>query len=123
MDAGLIAGGDMTPEAALSKLSYVLAKKDLSLDGKKKVCFSSPRVTFMLIRYAHMAAKLVSLRGAVQLMAQNLRGEMSLDFAGTKLCLSDSRFIQVIAKSLSISCKEVSVCRFKRQDRMSPRSL
>lgn len=43
----------------------------------------------------------------VQLMAQNLRGEMSCDFAGTKLCLSDSRFIQVIAKSLSISCKEV----------------
>lgn len=38
IDAGLIAGGDMTPEAALSKLSYVLAKKDLSLDTKKKVC-------------------------------------------------------------------------------------
>lgn len=37
--AGLIAGGDMTPEAALSKLSYVLAKKELSLDAKKKVCF------------------------------------------------------------------------------------
>lgn len=37
MDAGLIAGGDMTPEAALSKLSYVLAKKDLDLEGKKKV--------------------------------------------------------------------------------------
>lgn len=42
IDAGLIAGGDMTPEAALSKLSYVLAKKDLSLDAKKKVCFPSP---------------------------------------------------------------------------------
>ncbi|XP_022045065.1 60 kDa lysophospholipase isoform X2 [Acanthochromis polyacanthus] len=76
MDAGLIAGGDMTPEAALSKLSYVLAKKDLKLDAKKKM------------------------------MAQNLRGEMNADLAGAKLCLSDSRFIQVIAKSLSISCKE-----------------
>ncbi|XP_028251857.1 60 kDa lysophospholipase isoform X2 [Parambassis ranga] len=76
MDAGLIAGGDMTPEAALSKLSYVLAKKELTLDAKKKM------------------------------MAQNLRGEMSADLAGAKLCLSDSRFIQVIAKSLSISCKE-----------------
>lgn len=40
-------------------------------------------------------------------MAQNLRGEMSSDFACAKLCLSDRRFIQVIAKSLSISCKEV----------------
>uniref|UniRef100_A0A8C7YQA0 asparaginase n=1 Tax=Oryzias sinensis TaxID=183150 RepID=A0A8C7YQA0_9TELE len=76
MEAGLIAGGDMTPEAALSKLSYVLAKKNLDLDAKKK------------------------------LMAQNLRGEMNIDLEGAKLCLSNSRFIQVIAKSLSISCKE-----------------
>lgn len=37
IDAGLIAGGDMTPEAALSKLSYVLAKKELDLNAKKKV--------------------------------------------------------------------------------------
>ncbi|CAJ1073660.1 kDa lysophospholipase isoform X3 [Xyrichtys novacula] len=76
IDAGLIAGGDMTPEAALSKLSYVLAKTELELDAKKKM------------------------------MAQNLRGEMNADLAGAKLVLSDSRFIQVIAKSLSISCKE-----------------
>lgn len=38
IEAGLIAGGDMTPEAALSKLSYVLAKRDLDLDARKKVC-------------------------------------------------------------------------------------
>lgn len=43
----------------------------------------------------------------LQMMSHNLRGEMRSDFAGAKLCLSDSRFIQVIAKSLSISCKEV----------------
>ncbi|XP_041809759.1 60 kDa lysophospholipase [Chelmon rostratus] len=76
MDAGLIAGGDMTPEAALSKLSYVLAKRELDLAAMKKM------------------------------MGQNLRGEMNADVAGAELCLSDSRFIQVIAKSLSISCKE-----------------
>ncbi|XP_034531677.1 60 kDa lysophospholipase isoform X2 [Notolabrus celidotus] len=76
IDAGLIAGGDMISEAALSKLSYVLAKTELDLDAKKKM------------------------------MGQNLRGEMIADLAGAKLNLSDSRFIQVIAKSLSISCKE-----------------
>ncbi|KAM9786636.1 60 kDa lysophospholipase isoform X2 [Syngnathus typhle] len=76
IDAGLITGCDMTPEAALSKLSYVLAKTNLSLDAKKKM------------------------------MGQNLRGEMTADLAGAKFSLSDSRFIQVIAKALSISCKE-----------------
>ncbi|XP_041828021.1 60 kDa lysophospholipase isoform X2 [Melanotaenia boesemani] len=75
-EAGLIAGSDMTPEAALSKLSYVLAKKDLDLKSKKKM------------------------------MAQNLRGEMSIELHGASLCLSNSQFIQVIAKTLSISCKE-----------------
>ncbi|XP_017555265.1 60 kDa lysophospholipase isoform X1 [Pygocentrus nattereri] len=75
-DAGLVAGCDMTPEAALSKLSYVLARKDLTTQEKKKM------------------------------LSHNLRGEMIADLEGAKLTLSDSRFIQVIAKSLSISCKE-----------------
>ena len=35
--AGLLAGLDMTPEAALSKLSYVLAQDGLDLQTKKKV--------------------------------------------------------------------------------------
>ncbi|XP_036449756.1 60 kDa lysophospholipase isoform X2 [Colossoma macropomum] len=75
-DAGLVAGCDMTPEAALSKLSYVLARKDLTTQEKKKM------------------------------LSHNLRGEMIADLEGAKLTLSDSRFIQVIAKTLSISCKE-----------------
>uniref|UniRef100_A0A3B1IV50 asparaginase n=1 Tax=Astyanax mexicanus TaxID=7994 RepID=A0A3B1IV50_ASTMX len=75
-DAGLVAGCDMTPEAALSKLSYVLAKKELTTQEKRKM------------------------------LSRNLRGEMIADLEGAKLTLSDSRFIQVIAKSLSISCKE-----------------
>ncbi|XP_071402723.1 60 kDa lysophospholipase isoform X1 [Centroberyx affinis] len=76
IDAGLIAGCDMTPEAALSKLSYILARTELDLEARKKM------------------------------MGQNLRGEMVADVEGATLSLSDSRFIQVIAKSLSISCKE-----------------
>ncbi|XP_067291288.1 60 kDa lysophospholipase-like isoform X2 [Pseudorasbora parva] len=74
--AGVVAGFDMTPEAALSKLSYVLAKQDLSIEKKK------------------------------EMMSRNLRGEMVADLEGAKLSLSDSRFIQVIAKALSIGCKE-----------------
>ncbi|XP_048042477.1 60 kDa lysophospholipase-like [Megalobrama amblycephala] len=72
--AGVIPGYDMTPEAALSKLSYVLAKYPRKVEDKKKM------------------------------MKKNLRGEMTED--STKLSLSDSRFIQVIAQSLSSSCKE-----------------
>eukprot|EP00063_Salmo_salar_P066867 XP_014041702.1 PREDICTED: 60 kDa lysophospholipase-like isoform X2 [Salmo salar] len=75
-DAGLVAGCDMTSEAALCKLSYVLARTDLNKEAK------------------------------IKMLSQNLRGEMIADLQGAKLTLSDSRFIQVIAKSLSISCKE-----------------
>ncbi|XP_056096536.1 60 kDa lysophospholipase-like [Rhinichthys klamathensis goyatoka] len=72
--AGVIAGFDMTPEAALSKLSYVLTKQDLTPDKKK------------------------------EMMQRSLRGELTDDSKKPKL--SDSRFIQVIAKSLSIKCDE-----------------
>ncbi|KAJ8288905.1 hypothetical protein COCON_G00015640 [Conger conger] len=75
-DVGLIAGRDMTPEAALSKLSHVLAMRDLNTEDKRKM------------------------------LSKNLRGEMIADFEGAKLSLRDSRFIQVIAKSLNICCKE-----------------
>uniref|UniRef100_A0A8C9TCQ0 asparaginase n=1 Tax=Scleropages formosus TaxID=113540 RepID=A0A8C9TCQ0_SCLFO len=37
IDVGLVPGCDMTPEAALSKLSYILAKQDLSMQEKRKV--------------------------------------------------------------------------------------
>lgn len=40
VDAGVITGFDMTPEAALTKLSYVLSKDEWSLDTKKQVTFS-----------------------------------------------------------------------------------
>ena len=37
MEAGVIAGSDMTPEAALTKLSYVLSKDEWDLDTKRQV--------------------------------------------------------------------------------------
>jgi len=38
-DVGVIPGFDMTPEAALAKLAYVIGKEEWSLDMKKQVSF------------------------------------------------------------------------------------
>nr|XP_005988018.2 PREDICTED: 60 kDa lysophospholipase-like [Latimeria chalumnae] len=74
--AGVIPGCDMTPEAALAKLAYVLGKDQLSMEEKSKMLY------------------------------ENLRGEMTVARNGTEISLRDSKFIQVIAKCLSVSCKE-----------------
>lgn len=40
------------------------------------------------------------------MLSENLRGEMTVVPTGAKISLRDSKFIQAIARSLSISCKE-----------------
>uniref|UniRef100_A0A8C0JB87 asparaginase n=1 Tax=Chelonoidis abingdonii TaxID=106734 RepID=A0A8C0JB87_CHEAB len=61
---GVIPGGDMTPEAALAKLSYTLSKSHLSWEEKK------------------------------EMLSENLRGEMTVVPTGAKISLTDSKFIQ-----------------------------
>ncbi|KAM8921190.1 60 kDa lysophospholipase isoform 2-T2 [Pelodytes ibericus] len=75
-ETGVIPGCDLTPEAALAKLSYVLSKTHLSQQEKRKMLFV------------------------------NLRGEMTVSATGGKISLRDSKFIQVVAKSVGVSCKE-----------------
>nr|XP_033808475.1 60 kDa lysophospholipase isoform X2 [Geotrypetes seraphini] len=74
--AGVIPGFDMTPEAALAKLSYILGKSELDSQEKKKM------------------------------LSENLRGEMKATYTGSKISLGDSKFIQAVAQCLNISCKE-----------------
>ena len=38
-DAGLVAGSDMTSEAALCKLSYMLARKELNIESRRTLGF------------------------------------------------------------------------------------
>lgn len=72
-DIGVISGSDMTPEAALTKLSYVLGHYDIQLKEKLKM------------------------------METNLRGEMTVAVLQSQFSLKDSDFIRAIASTLKAS--------------------
>jgi len=55
MLAGVIPGSDMTPEAALSKISYILSKPNWDLQKRRKV----------LPNANHVAHKLRYLAGSI----------------------------------------------------------
>ena len=75
-DIGVVSGSDITPEAALTKLSYVLGCRDLSLEEKKR------------------------------LMETNLRGEMTVAIEESQFSLKDNVFIRAIASTLRASSAE-----------------
>lgn len=49
----------------------------------------------------------VKLLCLLQMLYENLRGEMTVSATGAKISLRDSKFIQVVARSVGVSCKEV----------------
>ncbi|KXJ29966.1 L-asparaginase [Exaiptasia diaphana] len=76
LDAGVIPGSDMTPEAALTKLSYILSHKKLT-DKEKR-----------------------------ELIKQNLRGELTVAQSQEQFSLVDSEFIEAVALSLHVGSSE-----------------
>lgn len=63
--AGVIPGADMTPEAALAKLSYVLSKKEWSLAIKKEKMQTNLRGELTVINHTLRESKLISAIGKI----------------------------------------------------------
>jgi len=81
-DIGVIPGYDLTPEAALTKMAYVLAKKELTHQGR------------------------------LHLLSINLRGEMTFPQLDKQYSMKDGEFVQSVAKSLRVgSQKEMNSVR------------
>ena len=56
LDIGIVPGSDITPEAALSKLAYVLSKSELSFDEKMKLMETNIVGEMTVIKFSGSAA-------------------------------------------------------------------
>lgn len=88
-DLGVISGFDMTPEAALTKLSYVLGKTEWDLEQKKQVC-----LIFFFLGFTFILNKQI-----FQMMQSSLRGELTTK----QFNIEEFDLVDAVARSLQIS--------------------
>ena len=58
LDAGVIAGNDVTPEAALTKLSYVISKKAWSIEKKRLMMQASFTLAIEIDKHALQSTRI-----------------------------------------------------------------
>eukprot|EP00004_Rigifila_ramosa_P012073 TRINITY_DN2593_c0_g1_i3.p1 TRINITY_DN2593_c0_g1~~TRINITY_DN2593_c0_g1_i3.p1 ORF type:complete len:657 (-),score=161.16 TRINITY_DN2593_c0_g1_i3:24-1739(-) len=76
LNAGVIPGSDITPEAALTKLCYLVGQKDLSIEEKRRM------------------------------LRENLRGELRTATHQSRFSFEDGGFIMAIARALRTSSSQ-----------------
>uniref|UniRef100_A0A8C4ZAW5 asparaginase n=1 Tax=Gadus morhua TaxID=8049 RepID=A0A8C4ZAW5_GADMO len=101
--AGLLSGGDMTPEAVLSKLSHVLAIEGLDLKTKKKVGLAF-RFTFrdLLIALSKVTDKASLILNAVPQELEAIRDALAPPLACAAAKIGDVEALESIREMGSI---------------------